>query len=120
MLFTEPVPIAEGDPNAAFYYNSYLQELFQKARYLRLTQGATILHNHKAGNLNGKWLVFTSNSVADAEDTIAHDLKRIPLIYLAGIPDKSARLYLGTTAATSTNVYLKSSTATTAWKVMIA
>ena len=120
MLFTEPVPIAEGDPQAAFYYNAYLRDLFQKAQYLRLTQRSGAPANHdKAGNLNAKWAVFTSNASANTEDTVAHKLGRVPLGWLAAIPDKAANIYLGTTAWTTTDIYVKTSVATVAWKLIL-
>ena len=119
-VLSEPKPIMPGDPNAAFQYNAQLQALFQSARNITLTQrGGTIANNDKTGNVNGKYVVFTSNGVANTEDTVAHKLGRTPVGYIPVKQDKSAVLYDSGTAFTSTNVYWKSSAATVAWTVFL-
>ena len=117
----EPIPILPGTPNAEFLYNDQLMELYQVLRNISLTsRDGAIQHNDKVGNLDAKWVVFTSNGVANTEDTVAHDLGRVPRFIWAAVPDKAALLYDSTTAHTRTNLYLKSSAATVAWKVLIA
>jgi hypothetical protein len=118
LVFNEPIPIAEDDENAAFHYNEQLRQLFLAARSLQFTNG-TITNNAKAGNFDAKWQVFTSNGTANTEDTVAHKLGRVPVGVFAGLPDKAAVLYKGTTAWTSTNIYLKTSVATVAWNIMV-
>ena len=118
LVFNEPIPIAEGTENAEFHYNEQLRQLFNAALNLQFTNG-TITNNAKAGNFNARWQVFTSNGTANTEDTIAHLLGRVPVGVLASLPDKAAVLYKGTTAWTSTNIYVKTSVATVAWNVMI-
>lgn len=117
-VFNEPVPIAEDDENAAFHYNEQLRQLFYAARNLQFTTGS-ITNNAKAGNFNARWQVFTSNGTANTEDTVAHLLGRIPVGILTSLPDKAAVLYKGTTAWTKTNIYVKTSAATVAWKVLV-
>ena len=119
-LIAEPVPVSEDNALAQMYLDDYLRTLFQAAQNLSLTsRDGAIQHNDKAGNLNAKWVVFTSNAVANTEDTVAHDLGRVPVGIEANIPDKAAVLYDGGTAHTSTNLYLKSTAATVAWEVLI-
>jgi hypothetical protein len=62
---------------------------------------------------------YTTNGVADTEDTVAHTLKRVPTGFLVLNTDKAAVVYDSGTAWTATNIYLKCSVATTAVKVMI-
>jgi hypothetical protein len=73
----------------------------------------------KAGNFNGQWITFTSSGTPDAENTIAHKLDRKPTGYLVGQRDKAGVLYNGTTAWTSTNIYLKCDVATVAFRIMV-
>lgn len=119
-LLGEPIPVQEDDPDATRYYNAWLRDLFVAARNLTLTsrEGAP-QDGDKAGNLNGVWSVFTSNAVADTEDTIAHNLGRIPIGRLLGDQDKAASLYRSGTDWTSSAIYVKSSAASVAWKLVL-
>ena len=65
-------------------------------------------------NISGQFQVYTTNGVADTEDTIAHDLGVVPIGFIVINRDKGGVVYDSGTAWTSTNVYLKCSTATTA------
>lgn len=62
-------------------------------------------------NVRGKWLSYTSNAVANTEDTVAHGLTVVPIGYLVIKQDKAGSVYSGTTAWDTTNLYLKSNTA---------
>lgn len=70
-------------------------------------------------NLDCQILTYTSNGVANTEDTVAHTLKRVPTGFIVVNLDKSASIYSGGTAWTSTAVYLKSSAATTVAKIIV-
>lgn len=119
-LIPEPIPVSEDDALAQAYLDDYLRMVFFAAQNLSLTsRDGAIQHNDKAGNLDAKWVVFTSNGTANTEDTVAHDLGRVPVGIEPNIPDKAAALYDGGTAHTSTNLYLKSSAATVAWEVLV-
>jgi hypothetical protein len=63
-------------------------------------------------NVRGTWVTYTSNGVANTEDTVAHGLTVIPIGYLVVRQDKAGVVYSGTTAWTTTNLYLKCSVAT--------
>lgn len=119
-ILAEPVIIPEGTSNPEFWYNDQLSRMFQSIQNLLLTsRDGTIQDDDKAGNLSAVYVVFTSNGTANTEDTVSHELGRTPVGYIPVKQDKAAVLYDGTTAATSTNIYWKSSAATVAWTVLI-
>lgn len=62
---------------------------------------------------------FTSNATPNTEETVTHGLSRVPTGYIIVSQDKAASLYKGSTAWTNEKLYLKSSTASTAWKILI-
>lgn len=63
-------------------------------------------------NVRGKWITYVSNGVANTEDTVAHGLTVTPIGYLVVKQDKAGSVYSGSTAWDTTNLYLKSNTAT--------
>lgn len=58
-------------------------------------------------NIHGQFQVYTSNGSANTEDTIAHTLGSVPIGYIVLKQDKASNVYLGSTAWTSSNIYLK-------------
>lgn len=70
-------------------------------------------------NFDSRSLSFSSSGTPNAENTVAHTLGRIPTGFIVTSIDKSANVYLGGTAWTSTNVYLKVDIATVAVKVIV-
>jgi hypothetical protein len=70
-------------------------------------------------NIDAAVASFTSNAVPDTEDTIAHTLGRVPTYFIVADLDKNGTVYRGTTAFTRTNVYLKTSVASAAVKVIL-
>lgn len=60
-------------------------------------------------NISGEFQVYTSNAVADTEDTIAHTLGSVPIGYIVIKQNKASSVYEGGTSWTSTNIYLKQS-----------
>lgn len=62
-------------------------------------------------NLIGKWMTYTTNAVADTEDTLAHNLAAVPIGFLLMLPPKAGFIYRGPTAWTASNLYLKCSAA---------
>lgn len=61
---------------------------------------------------------FTSNATPNTEETVTHGLSRVPTGYIVVSQDKAASLYKGQ-AWTNEIIYLKSSVASTAWKILI-
>jgi hypothetical protein len=115
-----PTPIPAGTPNEAFYYNQQLARLFQVVEAITLTQDAkrAIANGDKAGNLDARYIVQTSGA-ADAQNTWAHGLKRIPLGYIVCSQDKAGSVYIGTTAWDTTNIYLRVNVATVALILLV-
>lgn len=70
-------------------------------------------------NISGEFQVFTSDGVADAENTIAHTLGAVPIGYIVLNQDKAGSLYDSGTAWTATNIYLKSDVASVTFKVFL-
>lgn len=117
---SEPPIIPAGTPNAEFWYNDQLQQMFQSMQNLFLTsRDGAIQNTDKAGNLSAVYAVFTSNAVANTEDAVAHVLGRTPLGYFVVSQNKAGTLYDSTTAATGTTIYWKSSVASVAWVVLV-
>ena len=99
---------------------NFLQRAAQVANNITLLdQDGASTDGNKAGNLDAVWVVYVSNSSADTEDTVAHNLGRIPLGMLIGIPDKDSVIYNGTTTWTSTNLFLRASAATTTVNLVV-
>ncbi len=73
----------------------------------------------KAGNFDGQWIQFTSSGTPDAENTVAHDLVRVPTGYIVGQRNKAGVLYNGSTAWSKTNIYLKCNVATTIFRIFV-
>jgi hypothetical protein len=70
-------------------------------------------------NIDAAVASYQSNAVADTEDAVAHTLGRVPQYFVAVDLDKGAVIYRGPTAFTKTTVYLKSTVANTAVKVLL-
>lgn len=66
-----------------------------------------------ADNFDCAFVSFTSNAAPDTEDTVAHDLGRVPAYFAVVSLNKGAVVYKGPTAFTKTNVYVKTSVAST-------
>lgn len=62
---------------------------------------------------------ITTNGVAGVEGAVSHVLKKIPTGYIVCSLDKAAIIYNGSTAWTTTNIYLKSNVVTTTAVIMI-
>lgn len=62
---------------------------------------------------------FTSNGVANTEDTVPHTLKRVPVGFFVIRQDKASIVYDGATAWTATDIYLKTNVATVALTIVV-
>lgn len=73
-------------------------------------------------NIEGQWQTYTSNAVANTEDTLGHTIGSIPLGVIVVSQDKAGSLYQGPTtgtAWTSTNIYLKCSVASVTFNLFL-
>lgn len=116
----EPPLIREGDANSTFYLTQYLQELSRVARSLTfLDSNGGITSGRRALNFDAVWVQYVSNATANTEDTVAHNLNRVPVGMFIGIPNVSSIIYAGPTAWTSTNVFLRASAATVTVNLLV-
>lgn len=108
------------DPLQRAKQTQFMRELLQMAFVLTFldSDGGTS-DGRKAHNFDAVWVAYTSNATANTEDTVAHNLGRTPVGALIGLPDKSATIYDSGTTWTSTNIYLKSSAATTVVNILV-
>ena len=92
--------------------NDFLRDLWNMAHQLTfLCKDGTITSGQRAHNIDGVWLVYTSNAVADTEDAVTHALGRTPAGFYQGIPNKAGVAYLSVTNPTKTTIYLKANIA---------
>lgn len=62
-------------------------------------------------NISGEFQVVTDTGSADTEFTVTHNLGAVPIGYIVMKNSKSGNVYSGTTAWTSSTIYLKHSSA---------
>ena len=70
-------------------------------------------------NIAGEFQTFTSSADALTQNTVAHGVGSVPVGYLTMKQNKSASLYTGASAWTSTNVYLISSATSTTYTIFL-
>lgn len=88
------------------FLDADLSSLFELLQYLRWL-------------LDSKTITFTSSATADAENTIAHTLEKVPTNFIKVNQNKASSVYKGTTAWTKDNIYLKVNVASTEVAVLI-
>lgn len=119
-ILGEPIPCDPDDPLATYHQDEYLRQLYMTSQNLSLIQRDGPIQNwDKAGNLSGKYVVFTSNGAANTEDAVPHKLGRVPVGYIVVKQDKAGIVYDGGTSWTTANLYLKTSVASVAWTLMV-
>lgn len=117
---SQPPLIREDDPQASFLMTQYLQELNRIARNLTfLNSDGGITSGRRSLTFDAVWVQYVSNAVADTEDTVAHNLGRLPVGMFIGIPNVSAIIYAGPTAWTSTNIFMRASAATVTVNLLV-
>ena len=72
-------------------------------------------------NIDCRLVSFTSNATPDTEDEVAHTLGKTPQGYVVYGKDKAGDLYTSTggTAWDATNMYLKCTVASVAYKIIV-
>lgn len=70
-------------------------------------------------NVDCRTISYTSNAVANTQDTVAHTLGKVPIGYIVVSQDKAGIVYNGGTTWTTTNIYLKNSVASVATKIIV-
>lgn len=88
-----------------------LDDIFQA---INSVDPATPVDGDVTGQFNGRWIIYTSNAVANTDDTIRHRLGRVPkLLFNVELPvvtggsPNSGRVYFGSVAPTSQQVTLR-------------
>jgi hypothetical protein len=69
-------------------------------------------------NFDGALLSYTSNAVANTQDTVAHGLRKVPSYFITLSVDKGGVVYKSA-AFDSTNVYLKNTAASVATTIFV-
>lgn len=82
-----------------------------------INKGLTFGNGTDIDNIKGAWATFTSNATPDAEFSVSHNLGRAPVGWLVFTRDKAGVLYLGVSAWTTTQVFLKCNVASVTFKV---
>lgn len=75
--------------------------------------------SNRAENLDMYLATVTANSVASNDTSISHDLKRTPSGYLILSQSASGNFYNGSGTNTSTNFFIKCTTASTIFKIAL-
>lgn len=70
-------------------------------------------------NIAGQWITYNTNAVVNTEDTISHTLNAIPPGFILMVPPVTGTINKGTTAWTSTNIYLKCTGASQTCKLFL-
>lgn len=70
-------------------------------------------------NMDVDIVSYTSNATPDTSDTVSHSLGKVPTGFIVVNIDKSAIVYDAGTSWTSSNIYLKCDTASTAVKIIV-
>ncbi len=70
-------------------------------------------------NIDCVLITLTTSATPDASNTVAHTLGKIPVGYIVYSQNKAGSLYLGGTAWTSSNIYLKSNIASVVFKIIV-
>jgi len=108
------------DPRQRFMLEQFFRDMLNMAFRISLkAKDGTIGDGKRAYNIDAVWVAYVSNSVADTEDTVSHSLGRVPLAAFVGLPDKNAVIYDSGTDWTATDVYLKSTAATTTVNLLL-
>lgn len=70
-------------------------------------------------NVDSVYVEFTSNAAPNTQDTVAHTLGKVPTGFLVVNKDKAGDVYAGGTTWTKNNLYLKTSVASVALKILV-
>jgi len=100
--------------------NQFMQDILALSfRLTFLDKNGAVANGLKSYNFDAVWVAYVSNGSADTEDTVAHNLGRIPNDIWVGIPDKEAVVYRGGTTFTRTNLFLKASAASVTVNILV-
>lgn len=97
------------NPRQKFLIQQFMKELLDMAFKLTfLTKDGAATSGERSYNMDAVWVQYVSNATANTEDTVNHNLKRIPIGFFTGMPSESAVIYADNQGAwTSTTIRLK-------------
>jgi len=70
-------------------------------------------------NMQGRWINAITPVAPDTDFTVVHSLGRVPVGFITVSVDKAGVIYLGTVPATTINLTLKCSTASTTIRIFV-
>jgi len=85
-----------------------------------ISYGATMANGTDDINMNVWKAQGTSPGTANVEFSIAHSLNRVPITIVGQDTENGGLIYRGSTAWTETTVYLKSTAASSVYRVILA
>lgn len=104
------------DPNdirQQFRTREFLEEIRNQLFQLTfLNIDGLVTAGTKCYNFDAVWVAYVSNATPDTEDTVPHNLGRIPKGRIVMTADKAGSVIDGTTVFTDTNIFLQSNVAT--------
>ena len=108
------------DPRQKFLMSQFMRDLLQMAFVLTfLDSDGGVTGGRKAYNFDAVWVAYVSNGTANTEDTVAHNLGRIPVGFFTGMPDKAAVVYDSGTTWTTSNLFLKADAVTVTVNLLV-
>ena len=109
------------DPRQKLLFQQFMKEMLDMSFRLSFkNKSGTVASGTRSYNFDAVWVAYVSNGTANTEDTVSHNLGRIPIGIWVGIPDKSAVIYADNqTAWTTTTVRLKASAATVTVNILL-
>jgi len=109
------------DPRQKLLIQQFMKEMLDMSfRLTFLNKDGGTGGGTRSYNLDAVWVAYVSNGTANTEDTVSHNLGRIPVGIWVGIPDKSAVIYADNEAAwTATTIRLKASATTVTVRVLV-
>ena len=121
MALVVPRIINLESPREKYLIQSFLKDLLDMSfRLTFLNKDGGVGGGTRSYNLDAVWVAYVSNGTANTEDTVTHNLGRIPVGIWVGIPDKSAVVYADNEAAwTTTTIRLKASASSVTVNVLV-
>ena len=107
-----------GDPNVPTNLTRHSERL-AKVLNGNVSYGATMVNGQNDINLN-IWKAHGTSPAANTEFTITHSLGRIPITIVGQDTNNGGLLYRSTTPWSKTQIFLKCTTATAAYNVIVA
>lgn len=90
------------------------EEKHYKQNVMHIDEATTLL-----AKINGVFISGTTNATPDTESSFAHTLGRVPRGFIVITKDKAGDMYAGSTANTSSLIYLRNAVASVAFTAYV-